>query len=175
MAGDTANCDNMLAEPGEVCSIDADLACAVDRQSFLQCTNGTWAKAGACRGQAGCQATTKQVKCDTTIARPDDPCMKEDEGDYACSEDHRAALICRGGKFQVASKCIGPKACEVKPQGVECDDSVSEVGDSCELADHYACSKDSRFILVCRQGKFQEEKNCRPKLCKVQGDKVGCL
>jgi hypothetical protein len=175
-AGDSASCDNMNAEENDICNLDGDYACTMDKKAYLQCEKRTWKLAGSCRGQNGCQVNTKHVKCDSSVARLDDPCMKDDEGDHACADDKKTSLVCRGAKFVLAGKCGGPQGCRLK-QGdeVDCDDSSSDIGDPCDLADHFACSKDGRALLACKAGKFTKDEDCKKKTCKVQGDKVGCL
>jgi len=174
-SGDSAQCDNMNAEENDRCNLDGDFACTMDKRSFLQCSKKKWTPVGACRGPKGCAVDTKHVKCDSTVAKLDDACLKDDEGDHACAEDKKTALVCRAGKFILAGKCGGARGCKVKDDGIDCDDSVGEVGDPCDLADHYACAKDGRVLIKCVGNRFVKDEECKKgKTCKIVGDKVQC-
>lgn len=175
-AGEATACDTMHANENDVCNLDGDYACSVDNKAFLTCAKHKWSLAGSCRGTNGCQVNTKNVKCDSSIAKVDDACMKDDEGSYACADDKTAMLVCKTGKYIHAGKCNGPQHCRTKPDGIDCDDSVSELGDPCHTDNHYACAKDGKMLLVCKAGKFTKDETCKAKTtCRIQGDKVGCL
>lgn len=171
-------CDQSVAADNETCNLPDDVVCTADKRAMLQCVRHKWITVQGCLGERGCVMEQKKVTCDNSIANAGDPCREEE--DYACSQDGKAALVCRGGKFAQVSLCKGAKACRVggdKSTGfkVECDDSIAGVGDACEKEEHYSCSADEKTILKCRNKKFELEERCRAKeRCQIRGGQVGC-
>jgi len=178
-ASGEAVCDQSVAEDKDVCNLNDDYVCTADKKAMLQCAKTKWALAQTCLGERGCVMEKKKVTCDNSVANVGDGCREED--DYACAPDKKSAVVCRGGKFVVASLCKGPKACKVsggqgQPYKVECDDSVAAAGDACEKEDHYSCSSDEKAILRCRGKKFEVEEKCKGRdKCQVKGGTVGCF
>lgn len=184
--GENGVCDQSVAEAGEVCNLDSDFVCSADKKTMLACTKLRWTPAQTCLGERGCVVEPGRVSCDNTIAAVNDPCRDED--DHACTADKSTALVCRGGKFQAAAICRGPKGCRVVPSKetvagdpsqhrlqVTCDDSVASINDACEPEGHYACALGERSILRCRDRRFVQDDPCKPKeKCQVKGDQVGC-
>ena len=176
--GGETSCDQTVAEDKDVCNLANDFVCTSDKKGMLECKDNHWTYVQPCQGQRGCSIDGKKVTCDNSIAKADDPCREED--DYACTSDAKTALVCKGGKFTVASNCKGPKGCKVggdKDKGfkVECDDSISAVGDPCEKEGHFTCAADEKSILRCTSKKFAQDDKCRGKeKCSIKGDMVGC-
>lgn len=171
-------CDQTVAEEKEVCNLDNDFVCSIDTKAMLQCTKNRWSFAQGCFGNRRCVLERNKVTCDNSIASLGDVCREEE--DYACSPDAKNALVCRGGKFGLASQCNGKKACRVtgdKTAGfkVECDDSIATVGDPCDKEGHYSCSPDAKQIVKCTQRKYVADDKCkRREKCAVKGEVVGC-
>jgi hypothetical protein len=172
-AGEKSHCDDAVADAQEACGAESDVACSSDRRAYLTCANHTWTLAGSCRGPKACTVGANEVTCDSTLARLDDACNRA--GNHACSEDQKSVLVCTAGKFVLASRCLGPKACSIAGDQVSCDDSLGEVGDPCE-GDHYACAVDGRAVLQCKAARLAHDEACgKRQACKVQGNKVGCM
>jgi hypothetical protein len=138
-----------------------------------------------CRGPQGCKAPPGgDGVCDDDLAQEGDPCQDTLNENYACSTDHAKELLCKDGKFVVASACKGPKKCSVSTVGmnttIKCDDSMADLGDLCrpEPGDmNYACSTDKKIEVQCdaATSKFVASNGCRgPKGCYVEGDLVHC-
>jgi hypothetical protein len=177
--GNDTVCDQSIADENDVCNIVDDHLCSADKKAMLECGKARrWLTVQSCLGARGCVLEAKKVTCDNSIANAGDACSEED--DYACTPDGSAALVCRGGKFGVASNCKGPKHCQVsgdKASGfkVECDDSIAAVGEPCDKEGHYACAPDEKSIVRCKEKKFAPDDKCRRgEKCQVRGDQVGC-
>lgn len=172
-------CDQSVAEDKEVCNFNDDVVCSADKKAMLQCVKNRWTQVQTCLGDRACSVEKQRVSCDNSTANLGDLCREED--DYACTPDKKVALVCRGGKFTQTMLCKGPKGCKIvgtKEAGfkVECDDSISNVGDPCERDDHYACTPDERTILRCHAKKFEVDDKCvKPKdKCGLRGGLIGC-
>jgi hypothetical protein len=171
-------CDQSVAEDKDVCNLQNDFVCTADKKGMLECQKNRWTFVHSCLGERNCLMEQKKVVCDNSIANAGDACREED--DYACSPDKKNALVCRGGKFIVASNCKGKNACRVtgdKGAGykVECDDSIATVGDTCDKEGHFACAPDEKSIVKCVNKKFVADDKCRPReKCAVKGELVGC-
>lgn len=181
-SGNESVCDQSVAKEGETCNLASNFVCTADKKAMLECVKNKWAPSQTCMGERGCSIADKKITCDNSIANLDDKCPPEDDGiDYACTPDKKAALVCRKGKFVMASPCKGSKACRVsgdKSSGfkVECDDSVANVGDPCEKEGHYACAPDERSIVRCKDKKFAQDDKCKPKeKCTLRDNQVGCF
>jgi hypothetical protein len=112
--GNTLHCDTDLAEPGDPCEDADDIACAVDQKSELKCRSGRFTIENTCKGPKGCTVTGTTLHCDDDLADLGDACKKD--GDYACSMDKKALLICRGSKFVQEQACKG-KGCSYAEHG----------------------------------------------------------
>lgn len=171
-------CDQTVAEANDVCNLPNDFVCTGDKKGMLECKKNKWVFVQSCLGERNCVTEQKKVICDNSIANPADPCREEE--DYACAPDKKLALVCRGGKFVVASYCKGKNACKVtgdKGAGfkVECDDSIANVGDTCDKEGHFACAPDEKSIVKCVSKKFVADDKCRGReKCAVKGELVGC-
>ncbi len=179
--GSEGSCDQTVAEDKDVCNLNGDYVCTGDKKGMLECQKNKWTFVQSCLGDRACAMEAKKVTCDNSIANVGDACREED--DYACAPDKAAALVCRQGKFVVASNCKGKNRCRVtgdKGAGfkVECDDSIANVGDPCDKEGHYACAPDEKSIVKCKDKKFVQDDKCpgrsRQEKCQVRGELVGC-
>lgn len=177
--GDEDQCAQSSVQEKDVCNLASDFTCRADGAALMTCTNNRWAFAQGCAGDRKCSIEGKKVTCDNSLAKLDDVCREEN--DYACAvPDLKSALVCRGGKFVLASHCKGPKACRItgeKATGfkVECDDSIAVEGDPCDKEGHYACAADGKRILACKEKRYAGDDRCKAKeKCMVKGGMVGC-
>lgn len=91
----------------------------------------------------------------------------------SCS-DPGTALVCTNGVV-TAQACRGPKACTSTAQQVQCDNSLSLAGDTCDQPGDVACAVDHKSALECQNGKFAVAETCRgARACGVEGDKISC-
>ncbi len=157
---------------GEACKNEGEASCQ-DPTTIISCTSGKW-ESVACRGPDGCKAEGPLVKCDETLSQEGDPCGSQKDEHFSCSTDKTHELRCEAGKWKTVGKCGGPKGCEAKFPFVECDNSVSEVGDLCGKENDAACSKDMKSILECKGGKFAVSQKCDEGSCKAEGLFVKC-
>lgn len=147
-------CDNPVANAGDGCNQVGDTACTVDRKAALACTGQKFVVAQPCKGPRGCISAGDSVYCDNALAEAGDACVEE--GDTACTTDRGALMKCEKGKFVVTNSCRGPKRCTVteKPdenkEQFECDDSLTQIGDSCEDEGEESCSTDRKELHVCK-------------------------
>jgi hypothetical protein len=178
--GSENNCDQTIAEDKDVCNVPDDHLCTADKKSMLECNRAKrWSFVQSCLGPRACVLDQKKVTCDNSIANAGDACTEPD--DYACTGDGLTALVCKEGKFIVASNCKGKNHCKVggdRTAGfkVECDDSIAVVGEPCEREGHYSCAMDEKSIVKCKDKKFVQDDKCtrRGEKCSVRGDLVGC-
>jgi hypothetical protein len=177
--GNEGSCDQSVAEDKDVCNLVSDYVCSGDKKVMLECSKNHWTFVQSCLGDRGCVMESKKVTCDNSLAEAGDACREED--DYACSApDKKDALVCRSGKFAVASNCRGKNGCRVtgdKGAGykVECDDSIANIGDTCDKEGHFSCAPDEKQIVKCVNKKFIGDDKCkRQEKCAVKGELVGC-
>ncbi|MGO8999380.1 MAG: hypothetical protein ACLQVI_39140 [Polyangiaceae bacterium] len=117
IAGDVLNCDNDIADVGDICSNDKNFACTTDKGMALQCSGGKYAPAQSCRGQKACtivhpKPKVTDIDCDYTVANENDPCVVP--GNDSCSLDKTKMFTCKGGKYTDATPCPGPNGCTIK-------------------------------------------------------------
>lgn len=176
--GAEGECDQSVADDKDACNLSGNFVCTSDKKAMLECAKNRWSFVQSCLGSRGCVMDQKKVTCDNSVASAGDACREED--DHACSADQKTALVCRSGKFVLASNCKGKNGCKIggdKNTGfkVECDDSLANVGDPCEKEGQYSCAPDERSIVKCVSKKFSQDDRCKPKeKCAVKGDLVGC-
>lgn len=60
--GSVVECDESLAEPGDACDHENNVACTVDKTSSAKCTGGKWVKDEKC--PKGCEVQGLLVKCE---------------------------------------------------------------------------------------------------------------
>jgi hypothetical protein len=140
--------------------------CSNDRQAIVQCRGGVLNLVHSCLGPQGCALAGGALQCDTSIARPGEPCAPE--GGYACTQDRRALVACRGGRSVVAGTCRGQNGCAVTT-GVACDHSIAMLGDACDGPNEIACSMDRKAILRCQNGVYAQGEACRGSCLNASG------
>jgi hypothetical protein len=157
---------NPIANVAEPCN-GRRWACSKDGKAELVCgADDKMAVGGTCKGPNACRATLdgKSIRCDVTLADPDDPCNITDD---ACSTDHTAELRCEAGHFAVLATCKGPDGCTLAPSKagdgytLSCDDHIAEVGDPCFDAQRTACSSDKKALLTCTAQRFVVAHKCK--------------
>jgi len=178
-AGNEVACDQSVAEDKDVCNLVNDFVCSSDKKGMLECTKNRWTFSQSCLGERTCSMEAKRVTCDNSLANIGDTCREED--DYACGlPDKKNAIVCRSGKFVLASNCKGKNGCKVggdKEKGfkVECDDSIANAGDACDKEGHYSCTPDEKQIVRCIAKKYVTDDKCKKnEKCAVKGELVGC-
>jgi hypothetical protein len=109
-------------ELGATCSsVSVKEACAKGGK-LATCSGGKWQESMSCLGPKGCylhkggHGSTTPL-CDEGLARPGNPCA--DARDVLCSEDKKARLACKGGRWQVQAACA--KGCSYNPNGITCE------------------------------------------------------
>lgn len=67
------NCDNSVAQVGDVCDTAGNYACTPDKQSILKCTGNKFALEKACGGPKGCSFDEKgeAYECDSEAGHAD--------------------------------------------------------------------------------------------------------
>jgi hypothetical protein len=117
IAGDMLNCDNDIANAGDVCSNKGNFACTSDKGTALRCDDGKYAPIQSCRGPKACgiihpKPKVTDIDCDFTVANEGDPCAFP--GNEACSADKKNMFTCVGTKYTQSTACPGPAGCTVK-------------------------------------------------------------
>jgi hypothetical protein len=144
-------------------------ATCIDGRNAMACGPDLLFASVPCKGPAGCaqDKSTKKVQCDDSVADEGDGCMVSQSENWACSVDHKKALICEEGKFKLNYQCRGNKGCTIKhdwlnmQDTVSCDTSLQMKGDPCKKPGTYACSADFKQMLQCKDGKFDLYRYCR--------------
>jgi len=187
-----AHCNDPYAKVGDPCKIApgqnerAAGACNEDFKSELRCQGGKMVLTNICRGEQGCTPLTTGPWCDRSIAEAGDACdpLKQ-EFAQGCKADHEKMLTCKAGKLTQEMKCGGEGKCYVRQYGqdgfshyqAECDQSVANVGDDCVKDMGLSCSEDHTARLMCQNGKFVVDKQCKMKIPhkKDEPDRSGCV
>jgi hypothetical protein len=140
-------------------------ACA-DGTAMLACVKGVLALM-PCHGALGCTTQGNNAQCDNSLAAAGDVC--DEDGDFACSQDKKAALACRENKFALEETCKGARACTLKTDGLYCDNDLSDPGDPCHTTGDYACTTDKKLALKCGvDHKMAALNTCKgAKACRV--------
>jgi hypothetical protein len=106
-------------KPGEKCA--GGLGSCTTNSTATQCQDGIIAEI-PCRGPKGCfKSGALAMTCDVSVAREREPCMNENEGKFACSEDLRAGLVCQQHRFERSRECTGARGCFVTNGQIACD------------------------------------------------------
>jgi hypothetical protein len=121
MLGNQANCDQSVAEAGEVCKKENAKACSADRAQVLSCRDGRLSVLYQCRGEGQCSSAGGKLACDQTVARVNDACDKALQGHVACGEDKKALVICQGEHFVPSERCKAGTLCAVNGQSTSCE------------------------------------------------------
>ncbi len=88
--------------------------------------------------------------------------------------DPKTALACHNGKWE-KEVCKGPKGCVSQDSEGECDQSVAEPQDPCNLADDHACTPDKKAMVRCSKYKFATVETCLgPSGCERTEKEARC-
>ena len=157
---DGAFCDNKVAQEKDGCDPrTSGLACTMDKKSEMRCRGNTFVVASTCRGPSGCTFEGTDLKCDTDIADPKDPC--EDDNGLACAVGAKALLRCKKESYVVEGSCRGPGGCTTERGKIRCDDRQAEIGDTCRAEGIFACAFDGKALLICHDQKFKLDRACK--------------
>jgi hypothetical protein len=162
--------------PGGKCRVPDQLVCGgADRALVCEPApsggSTVWLEI-PCKGAKGCARRTDGDECDDTVAGDGDPCPRSPPLDYACTSDHARALFCKDGRYALWRACRGPEGCQVEGgRNVRCDTTLGERGDPCAQPGTYACSSDSKAMLLCDGSSLTAASSCRgPDGCHIQRD-----
>ena len=137
-------CDDTIAQLGDGCDEENEVACQVDKKAALECHKNVFTVGETCKGPKGCVVNGEKISCDNDIADTGDPCHFD--GDYACSSDNKMAFKCTAKVMTPLNSCRGDKGCRVVELAAEhkvefiCDDSLAVIGDPCDEEGEHACS-----------------------------------
>lgn len=162
-------CDKLQKpKAGATCATQDEADCK-DGTTIITCDQGKYIEY-PCKGPAGCKKEGVLVKCDESLGDVDASCSHD--GNYACSADSTAQLVCTDRKWVLSRDCRGPNKC--KPEGlyVKCDQTIAEVGDTCD-GDAAACSVDQKSVLECADKKYAVKQKCDTS-CEIQDRLVQC-
>ncbi len=163
-------CAHDKAEAGEACEKIDEPTCSTDKKQMLVCKDNEWKVEMECSGVHGCVNNAKGVSCTGGVDEVGADC-KEDNF-YSCTPDKSQMLVCKDKKMVVASLCKGRHGCRLQGKKVDCDNSLSDVGDVCSDG-AIACSMDKKAFLECKGGKFAKKQDCKQQ-CAVFLDKIEC-
>jgi hypothetical protein len=160
---------------GKACDPKTDSVICLDSQTRLACEDKVW-HAESCLGPKGCEAGALFVSCDVSLSTEASACSKEDN--LACTTDKHSMLRCRNGKWQLTSKCHGPKGCDAVGFFITCDTSIVVEGEPCDNGydqrNIAGCSADMKSRLVCNRDRWKKDQSCLgPRGC-YRGLGVSC-
>jgi hypothetical protein len=113
-------------------SCDGRLRCQ-GRKLATKCAGGV-TRTLPCRGPAGCVDSAGKASCDNTLAVTGDAC--DEEHDFGCALERKAALECRAGTFQPVTHYRGVDGCILDGDEIEC---AASAGPRCEGIEDLAC------------------------------------
>jgi hypothetical protein len=87
-----------------------------------------------CRGPAGCQERAEGATCDNVLGKEGDAC--DEEHDFACALDRKAALECQAGVFRIVTAYDGVEGCKLEGDEIKCEPGKS-IG--CDEIEDLAC------------------------------------
>jgi hypothetical protein len=119
-AGERTNCDQSVAEVGDVCKKENAKACSTDKSQVLSCTDGRMTAEYLCRGDGHCSSAGGKLACDQTIAMLGDRCDKGLNGHVACSKDRTSLFVCHDEEFVPNEKCRPGTVCTVSGSSTAC-------------------------------------------------------
>ena len=124
VTGDLINCDDSMADVGDVCVAeqgDANYGCSTDKKTEVVCEagSGKFQLSNTCRGQKGCWIENDTVHCDQSAAREGDKCRPVDN--HSCSEDAHSELKCSAQFVWVKQRDCKRDGCKIKSNEVYCD------------------------------------------------------
>jgi hypothetical protein len=105
--------------------------------------------------------TTPTGGATISVAEAGDPCGAT----VACSADGTSFLRCEAGRMVVQGVCRGQRRCEANGRVARCDQSIAELGDTCDGG--ASCSLDGLNMLACRDGRRVLKSACTTG-CEVQ-------
>ena len=119
-------------------------------------------------GARGCTPERDGVTCDDGAQLPGAVCTTE--ATIACSPDGSSQLVCTGHHVAIASTCRGPGGCSIAADNrLTCDTTRADVGDACEQENGYACARDLKSQLRCREHHFTLVNTCMgPGRCQAK-------
>ncbi len=170
----TGSCTHTRYAVGEPCMEEGKPECTGDRKAMIKCENSHWKLLNTCGGNLGCVSNAKGAKCDLGAATEGSGCTKENEGNASCTPDKKSLLICRSGKMTLGATCKGMHGCRQTGTTLECDETISELGDVCDSSEYegkFACTPDKKTRLVCKSNKMVKDRACR---CSVMIKDVRC-
>lgn len=166
---------------GDPCDCEEQFFC-LDGTTGALCKDKVF-EAVPCKGPLGCRQEGPELTCDSRVANEGDLCLdmiiENNSGGVhrkragknhldACTLDHQASLVCKGGKFVPALVCKGEKHCRdsdstasafsvIESWGVACDVSLADPGDRCTSEAGAACSTDGKAWLACNDPRAPQE------------------
>jgi len=168
------SCTHTEYKVGEACLTEGKPECSGDRKQAIKCVTGHWKLMDECKGALGCVSNVEGTKCDLGASSVGSPCTKENEGNASCTEDKKNLLLCKSGKMVLGATCKGMHGCRQRGTELECDETISDLGDTCDSSEYegkFACSTDKKMRLVCKSNKMVKERACK---CSVMIDQVNC-
>jgi len=141
---------------------------------MTKCVHGRWTLVNRCEGLLGCQLNAEGTKCDLGASTLGAPCTKSNEGNASCTPDKRSILLCRNGMMVLGATCKGARGCWQHSTELECDESISDLGDTCDSSEYegkFACSSDGTMKLLCHSDKMQKDRDCK---CTVENERADC-
>jgi hypothetical protein len=88
--------------------------------------------------------------------------------------DAKSMMACIKGKF-APMPCQGASGCATKGTASDCDNSLASVGDACDEIGDYACSRDLKAALSCKDNRFAVEGTCKGAgACTLKKDGLYC-
>jgi hypothetical protein len=183
--GNNSSCDDDFGNEGETCTMGVggdNLACSVEKNKELICTQGKWTIARTCKGPKHCAVKhigiTEELECDDSFGDVGDLCRVEaGDNNYGCSVDKKTEVECDASttKFIAYNGCRGTRGCWIEHDIVHCDHSAGREGEPCHPVDTYACNEDATSQLKCSpQFKWVKNRDCKHDGCKVKGNEVSC-
>lgn len=95
------------------------------------------------------------------------------EGRESCV-DAKSALVCHGGAWEPMT-CRGPAGCRKVGSEAECDQTVAEDADVCNLEGDVVCAGDHKAMLECKQNHWARTASCLGQNgCTLVGKTVKC-
>ena len=110
-ANNVVTCDDTIAQLGDGCDEENEVACQPDKKAALECHGGVFVVGETCKGPRGCTVDGEKISCDNDVADENDPCHFD--GDFACASDKKMVFKCVGKKMTPLNSCRGPKGCRV--------------------------------------------------------------
>jgi hypothetical protein len=103
--------------------------------------------------------------------KPGDKC----QGSTGACADQASALVCVNDVL-TSVPCRGAKGCASTASTIDCDNSLSNVGDVCLAPGDISCAVDHKSALECDNGKFKVAGTCKgADGCQIKpGNRIAC-